>query len=84
MIVRVENISVDEEIIAVADNDLLVTVDVIMNIEYTVTLDNGYAESIILHGDIKRHREYVEKRTVSQIEKDIKKNIIHLFDETRR
>jgi len=75
---------VDEEIKTMNDYGLPITVDVIMNIEYTVTFDDGYAEDIVLHGEIKRHREYVENRTVSQIEKDLKDNITHLFDKTRR
>jgi len=75
---------VDEEIKTMNDYGLPITVDVIMSIEYTVTFDDGYAEDVVLHGEIKRHREYVENRTVSQIEKDLKDNITHLFDKTRR
>lgn len=74
---------VDEEIKVINGEGYSVVADVIMSIEYTVTLVEEYGENYILHGEVKRHREYVENRTISQLEQGIKEDIIRLLEKGR-
>ena len=70
MIVKVESIDEHETVECMTMGEV-VEVDVIMEVEFSVTLDSGTE----LYGAIKASRKDIESQTISEIEENIKREI---------